>query len=398
MNEKFRIVKMNKRILLLHADGTQALPFAKALKQLGYIVGGVFLEKCSYGYYSRFIDNRYIYKGSMKSFDCYFAFVKSILEQEHYDALVPLNDESAELMSLYREQLLEYVKFVVPDYKVFVSGYDKQQLMQLCASKGYPHPHTESIKDGDLSLVDLSKLKFPLLIKPNNTCGGRGMTYVKDVETLCSIFPNIYKQYGDCHLQNLVPPGGAQVKVLIYIDEKGNLLYSSVLQKDRWYPENGGSSCCNKSIKNDKIVGVCHNILKDLGWVGFADFDTIEDPRTGELLVLEINPRMPACVRTAFMAGINWAEIIVNEYLGLSRKEYNDFREVYLRHLGFEGLWFLYSKNRFKTTPNWFKFIGCNIYYQDMCWDDPLPFFVGTWGNLKKQLNPEFRRAKSGLR
>lgn len=389
---------MNMNILLLHADGTQSLPFAKALKKLGYVVGGVFLEKCSYGYYSRFIDKRYIYRGSMKNFENYFAFVKGILEQEQYNVLIPLNDESAELMSRYRKELLEFTKFLVPDYNVFASGYDKHKLMELCASKGYPHPRTEIVTGGDLLNVTLSQLTYPILIKPNNTCGGRGMTYVEDEVKLRSLYPTIYQQYGDCHLQEFIPSGGAQVEVQLYIDTHGELLYSSVIHKYRWYPENGGSSCCNKSIKNDKIVGICHNILKDLGWVGFADFDTIEDPRTGELLILEINPRMPACVRTAFMAGINWAEIIVNEYLGLPRKDYQDFKEVYLRHLGFEGLWFLYSKNRFKTTPNWFKLIGRNIYYQDMCWDDPLPFFVGTWGNLKKQLNPEFRKSKSGLR
>ena len=52
----------------------------------------------------------------------------------------------------------------------------------------------------------------------------------------------------------------------------------------------------------------------------------------------------------------------------------------------------------FNTKPNWFKLIGSNIYYQDMAWNDIIPFFVGTWGNIKKQMNPEFRKAKDGLR
>ena len=73
---------MKSKILLLHADGTQALPFAKSLNRQGYQVGGVFLAKSSYGYYSRFIDKKYIYKGNMKDLDCYFAFVKRILEKE----------------------------------------------------------------------------------------------------------------------------------------------------------------------------------------------------------------------------------------------------------------------------------------------------------------------------
>lgn len=39
---------MKSKILLLHADGTQALPFAKSLNRQGYQVGGVFLAKSSY--------------------------------------------------------------------------------------------------------------------------------------------------------------------------------------------------------------------------------------------------------------------------------------------------------------------------------------------------------------
>ena len=389
---------MKSKILLLHADGTQALPFAKSLNRQGYQVGGVFLAKSSYGYYSRFIDKKYIYKGNMKDLDCYFAFVKRILEKEKYASIVPLNDESAELMSKFRDELQKYCKFIVPDYKTFLKGYDKHKLMELCEEKGYPHPKTTIVENGDLAKANISKLKFPILIKPNDTCGGRGMTYINSKDSLFEIFPAIHKKFGDCHLQEFIPAGGAQVEVQLYIDDKGELLYSSVIHKFRWYPENGGSSCCNKSVKNEKIVNICHNILKDLGWIGFADFDTIEDPRTGELLILEINPRMPACVRTAFMSGTDRAEIVINEYLGLPRKEYKEFKEIYLRHLGFEGLWFLYSKNRFKTKPCWFKLFGRNIYYQDMCWNDPLPFITGTYGNIKKQLNPEFRKAKDGLR
>lgn len=389
---------MKPRILLLHADGTQALPFAKSLKKHGYCVDGVFLAKSSYGYFSRFIDKKYIYVGSMKDFERYFAFVNNIVCKEKYESMVPLNDESAELMSKYRSQLLQYCKFIVPDYETFIKGYDKHKLMELCAKQNYPHPKTAIVEGGDLSKTKISNLKFPILIKPNDTCGGRGMTYVENEEKLKVFFPQIYRKFGDCHLQEFIPPGGAQVEVQLYVNEDGELLNSSVIHKFRWYPENGGSSCCNKSVKNNKIVNICHNVLKDLGWIGFADFDTIEDPRTGELLILEINPRMPACVRTAFMSGTDWAEFVINEYLGLPRKENKEFKEIYLRHLGFEGLWFLYSKNRFKTYPNWFKLIGRNIYYQDMCWNDILPFFAGTWGNIKKQMNPEFRKAKDGLR
>ena len=39
-----------------------------------------------------------------------------------------------------------------------------------------------------------------------------------------------------------------------------------------------------------------------------------------------------------------------------------------------------------------------NLYFQDLVCGDINAFFWGTWGNLKKQLNPEFRKAKSGVK
>ena len=114
---------------------------------------------------------------------------------------------------------------------------------------------------------------------------------------------------------------------------------------------------------------------------------------------MEINPRVPACLKTPCEAGIDWADVIVSEYLGKPHEKYEVEREVYLRHLGFEVLWFFYSRNRFKTKPSWFRFFGRHIYYQDMNgWPDMLPFFMGTMGNIKKQLSPAFRAEKSGTR
>ena len=104
-------------------------------------------------------------------------------------------------------------------------------------------------------------------------------------------------------------------------------------------------------------------------------------------------------MKSAFASGIDWADVIVGEYLKKPHGTYKMEQKVYLRHLGFEVLWFFGSKNRWKTKPNWFKLLGSNIYYQDMSdWSDWMPFIRGSWGNVKKQMDPEFRKAKSGVK
>lgn len=385
-----------KQVLILFGDATQALPIAKSLCKKGFYVDAICSSKWSYGYGSRYIRKKYIYKET-EDVDKYFNFLINILKNEEYDTIIPMRDSAAEVMSRYKDELLKYTHYEMPDYESFECGYDKHKLMEICEKKGYPHPETYLLENGNLGYLDLDNLPYPMLIKPNHTFGARGMTLCLNRQELEKVFPVIYMQYGDCHLQEYIPEGGNQVEVQLYVNAEGELLQSSVIKKFRWYPVKGGSSCCNISYENSAIVAICHNILKEIGWVGFADFDTIEDPRTGELLIMELNPRVPACVKSAFASGIDWSDIIVGEYLHKEHKTYKMEKEVYLRHLGFELLWFIASKSKWHTKPNWFKFIGKNIYYQDMSdWTDWGPFVLGTLGNIIKLLDPSFRKSKSG--
>ena len=388
---------MKAKILILAADLEQALPISKSLYQKGYEVHGIISSRLSYGYGSRYIKKKYIHVNAEEIGD-YYNFVLSIIKKEHFETIIPMRDSAAEIMCKYKDELLKYTTYVMPSADGFEKGFDKQKLMITCKKCGYPHPETYFVNNGILDKASLCSFRYPVLIKPNHTFGARGMTLCHDEGELLEKYPLIYNQFGACHIQTYIPEGGHQIEVQLYINEKQELVQSSVIKKFRWYPNKGGSSCCNVSCKNDKIVDICYNVLKSIGWVGFADFDTIEDPRTGELLIMEVNPRVPACVKSAFESGIDWADVIVCEYLKKPHTTYEMSREVYLRFLGVEIIWFLKSKNRWKTFPNWFKFWGRNIFYQDMSdWSDPLPFICGTIGNIIKQFSPKFRKAKSGI-
>ncbi len=387
-----------KKVLLLEADYTQSLPTVKSLHNHGYVVDGVFESKLSYGYGSKYFNKKYVFHDT-SNFEGYRDFLLELLKRENYEAIIPLNDESAIVLSKYKSQFLEFTKFKLPDWENFEKGYDKHKLMQECSIGNFSHPNTVVVSGRHVTPESVASLKFPVLIKPNYSSGARGITYIRDREELSSKFAEVYDKYGECHIQEFIPSGGAQVKIQLYINELGELVQSSVIHKYRWYPNNGGSSCCNRSSENKQIVDILYRLLKQIGWVGLADFDTIEDPRTGELLIMELNPRLPACTKTAFAAGIDWADVIISEYLGLPHPHYEKTNDIFLRHLGFEMLWFANSDSRFKTNPSWFHFIGRNIYYQDMNgWSDPMPFFYGTYGNIKKQMSKEFRDSKKGVK
>lgn len=385
-----------KKILILDGGAAHAMAIAECLKKSGYCVAVLCDNKNEYGFHSKYMDERYLGKDSHE--DGYAEWMLDFLKEHHFDVLIPTSDTAAEFMCFHKEELSMLTGVLMPGREVFKKGYDKNELMRVCKENGFPHPLTIDLSETDnLDCEELISFPYPGLLKPNLTSGGRGMTLISSLEDLKRIYPKIRAQYGNCHLQRYIKPGGKQIKVQIMTDEKGNPAYSSVIWKQRYYPVNGGSSCCNVTIENPEIAKTCGEVLRTIGWIGFADFDLIENPDTHELLIMEINPRIPACVRSAFKSGMNYATMIADATLGLPLRDYRYTPGKRLRHLGFDVLWFLKSPDRFKAKPSWFRFFGRDTYYQDWICGDFKAFFWGTWGNFKKQMNPEFRKAKAGL-
>lgn len=384
---------MSKRVLILDGDASQAVAIAECLTASGYEVAGFCPDKWSYGYHSRLIKEKYASPDSHHEKEYLSALLK-LLRERRFDLLIPTSDESAALMSKHKASLQPYCAVLMPDYEVFLKAYDKNRLMALCKEHGYPHPHTVDLCEVDEDSDELKNFPFPALIKPNFTSGARGMTLVNDFSEFKAAFPAIREQYGDCHLQQFIPEGGRQLKVQVFTDKEGNALYTSAIWKQRFYPVKGGSSCCNVTVSNPKHEEICSRVLKDIGWEGFADFDLIENPASGDFLIMEINPRLPACIRSVFKSGMDYATMIADASLGKPLREYSYTPGKSLRHLGFDVLWFLKSPDRWRARPSWFRFFGKDIFYQDWVKGNFASFVFGTIGNIRKLLNPDFRKAK----
>ena len=177
----------------------------------------------------------------------------------------------------------------------------------------------------------------------------------------------------------------------------GKTVASTVIKIRRFFPLKGGTSCYSETVEHPFLVGQCERCLEKLNWHGFADFDILEDKRTHELKIIEINPRVPSSLQASFAAGVNFAKIFVEEYLGngaelFDMTKYKSGQQV--RWFGLDVMWFLFSPERFKFKPSWFKFFGKDVSYHDGAWNDPLPMIAGCLQGIMKYLDPNFRKAK----
>ena len=382
-----------KSVLLLEAYLIQTQAIAKSLHKAGYRVVSFCEEKNSYGYHTKYVDEKHITIPCEGHQEEYYQLLLDFLKKNTVSAIIPMSDESAKMLAQHQDEIAQFSAIACPPFESFIKGYDKNQLMKVCEHLGIEHPLTIDLSEP----YDLTKMKYPAIIKPNITSGGRGMRIVENEEELKAIIPQTIKEYGNCHVQEYIPQGGRQIKVQLLVDRNMSLVCSSVMQKTRWYPVKGGSSCCNITIEEPELVEACYSILKQLNWRGFADFDVIEDPRTSSLNIMEMNPRVPACIKSAIVSGINWGEIIVSDILCQPQKNYEYDPGHVLRFLGFDFLWFLKSKDRHHTSPSWYSFFGRKVHYQDLDWTDFGSFFWGTYGNIRKLFSSDFRESKAGL-
>ncbi len=339
------------KVGILDGQTVQALIVAKQLSKAGFRVILFCDSRLSYGYYTKYAHERLICPSPETQIEEFNNFFLKYIESNALDVVVPMTDYSAKYLSKNKAVLLDKVAFSIPDYEIFMNGYDKNQLMKVCLNNNIPHPMTidlSSLEKGS----EVMGFKFPALIKPNQAAGARGFKKVKSFKELWKNYETIYKEFGDCHAQEFIPKGGRQFEAQILIKEN-EVLMSTINEQIRYYPKEGGSSCFNQTVENDHIIEICTKTLRLIKWEGFADFDLIEDPRDGSIKIMEINPRVPACIKASVIAGVDFPKAIVELSLNQPITTYAYKPGNYLRYFSLDLLWLFSSQNKLKLLKSW---------------------------------------------
>jgi len=308
-----------------------------------------------------------------------------LLEKEHFDVLIPVSDMTVPFVSKNKADIEKrfYVKCAVPDYKQVYQVEDKSRFMAFCEENDIPHPKTARLSEDTLEKA-VNEVGFPALVKPDYSVGARGITKVNSIAELKEKYPSVSQNYGSCTLQEFIENKEYYYNVMLYRDTQGRFTAYTILKIVRMYPIGAGSSTCCITVENDDILQLCKDCLDKLNWVGMADFDVLQRLDNSTYKIIEINPRVPASLRAAAISGINFPEIIANNALGRAVPEYKYNPGKVLRYMGIDILWLLKSSKRFQTKPSWLKFIGKDIYYQDIYKQDPSTWWTWLAEGLKK--------------
>ena len=371
------------RVLLLEGFARQNMALMPALKALGCHLTTYNASRLDVGYASKYPDVRLLRFWDREDANASFEALLKVLSEGHYDVVIPMTDFSATLLADHIDEVRALAWPAVNAPEVFRKAADKQETMRACDAAGVPCPHTlYDMRSADEILA--AGMPFPFIIKPRVGYGSIGFHVIRDEAQLRAVFDDAVARFGGMVVQDYIPQTGTQYKCEVFLDADGRPKSACVFDKTRWYPVDGGSTCCSTSVHRPDIAADSIRLLQAIGWRGYGDVDLIEDPRDGVCKVMEINPRITASVKVCFAAGVDFARQIVELGTGRPVTEYADYRDgVRLRYMHTDLLWFLQSPNRFRTKPGWFDFRRTT----DQIFNprDPWPWFTYTLQGLRKR-------------
>ena len=361
------------RVLVTEAGGKQSLAMVRGLKELGCHVTVVCDSQWATCYVSNLPDkkllSRYITKHDERALHVLLKLVKS----GEYDALMPIGELGTNFVTAHEAELSPYVKLACAPREVYLKAFNKQITFDTAIENGIPCPYTRHSKQS----IDeyLEKCHFPIIIKPRQGLGSIGFHKFNTLEEFWPYMRENNLDPDDYVVQEFVNFEN-RIGTNLFMDKNGNICTSYAVDVLRWFPIDAGAGVLIVTMDAHEVLEYAGKLLKALNWQGFANVAFMVDKESGEPRLLEINGRIPASVKMAYMCGCNISrqllEMVYDEEV--TRYPENDKFGMYIRHLDTDIAWFIKSPNRFKTKPSWFSWKNTQEILFSV--DDMKPFFA----------------------
>lgn len=382
------------RVLILDGDTRQSLPIMRALRAKGHRITVACESRLGMGWLSRFPHRRVLVPSVAKEPNAFADAVIGLLRHDPHDVTIPLFDLCAHVVAERKQELEQYTRVPLVDHDIFMLARDKANTMRICQENNIACPRTWFPEEQPIDQIG-REVRYPVLVKPRIGHGAAGIRSAHSLTELNEVYSRVVECYGPSIVQEFISQTDIQYKAQLFRDRDGSYKAGVVFNKLRYFPVTGGTSSVNCTVRRDDILDTCRRLLDRMNWTSYADVDLIQDPRDGIAKVMEINPRVTGSVKIAFVAGVDFADLLVRFALNEPLPNYESYRVgIFMRYMPLDILWFIYSPDRFRAKPSWFKFWGGNLCEQVLTLDDPVPFIGLFLGGLAKLMSPKVRAAK----
>jgi len=368
-------------VLVTDASKRETLAIVRSLSKKGIAVTVGEDRKLCCSFFSKYIKNKIIYPNPAEN---PFSFIKSIYElvkRSKYDVIFPVDDQTTILFSKYKDKLSKYTKVPVADYETIMKGRDKAKTIKIAMGNGIPCPKTYFVDD--IEEIRKDEIEFPVVIKPRESSGARGIVYVNSLEELMREYKKVKKRYGTPLIQEYIPHNGGHYSVCALFNHDSEPRAIFVYKELRQYPITGGPATFSVSVEKTDVLKYAIKLLKAMKWYGVAHLDFLIDSRDKKPKLLEVNPRFWSSLELAILSGVDFPYLLYKMALDGDVETVTKYETgIKLRFLVGDILWLLGTKNKLKALPEFLKFMDGSIGYAIWSLDDPKPIVGFILDNL----------------
>ena len=344
------------------------------------------------------------------------ACVEDLLEIGRECALRPVlyyaDDGMLLAISRDRDRLAEHFRFLLPEARLVEDLADKTRFVELAGRYGLSTPRTVSSREAAGAAEIVQRLSLPVVLKPNShinwftssivlaTGGEPRKALVADtVAELQRFYDALRTCCDDFVIQEYVPGGDNCIYSFhAYYDAHSRPLAWYVGRKLRTFPKGAGVSTYLALAREPRVARLSMETLERLAFVGPVKIDLKMNERTGELSVLEINPRFTLWNHLGAACGVNLPLTAQADLMGEPVPVWRGYRTS-VRWLSFEQDFksFLrhYRRHGDLSWRSWLASFVRPKVYDVLSWDDlrPLMMYAVAFVSLRvRKLSASCRR------
>ena len=212
--------------------------------------------------------------------------------------LYPTGDETAAMVARHHETLSTRFRPTVSPWGSMRWAYDKRLTHRFAEEHGVAIPWTRY--PPDRQSVEKLECPFPVILKPALKKGFNPFMHDKawradDRETLVSRYDEACSFVSPdlVMVQEFVPGGGASQMAYAALCQDGCPLASIVVKRLRQYPaEFGRSSSYVETVEDQEVERESRRLLEAMRFTGLVEVEFKRDIRSGQLKLLDVNPRI----------------------------------------------------------------------------------------------------------
>lgn len=251
--------------------------------------------------------------------------------KDHYSGkkllLVPCGDGYVKLVVKFSEQLSKHFLFNCPTEEIMTKLSVKENFYKTCDEYGFSYPKTTVASKENYHTDDLG-FDFPVVLKASNSveywkCSFEGKMKVfvahnkeEYVKILNAIYSSSYQDH--MTIQEFIPGDDSYMRVLnCYVgrDKKVKLMALGHALLEEHTPQGIGSYVAIINTYDKELLERFKNMLEDIGYTGFANFDIKLDKRDGKYKLFETNIRQGRSSYFVTASGYNLAKWLVDDLI-----------------------------------------------------------------------------------